>query len=75
MRKITLTFVAAVFVVGATALSVQAQTAAPGAAGINAQAQTATIIHKAACNGWGRWCPPGRRHACDAFHCWCAPCW
>jgi hypothetical protein len=75
MRKITLTFAAALFVLGATALAADAQTQAPGASSLNAQAQNATIIHKAACGGFGRWCPPGRRHVCNPWHCWCAPCW
>jgi hypothetical protein len=57
MRKITMTLAAAIFVVGSMAVA-NAQT--QGASSLNAQAQNATIIHKAACNGfWGRWCPPG----------------
>jgi hypothetical protein len=73
MRKITMTFAAALFVLGATALA-NAQTQAPGAATLNAQAQNATIVHKAACFGWGRWCPPGRHRVCGPYRCWCAPC-
>jgi len=75
MRRITLTFTAALFVLGTMALAANAQTQAPGAASLNAQAQNATIVHKAACGGWGRWCPPGRHHVCNPWHCWCAPCW
>ena len=57
MRKITMTLAAAIFVVGSMSLA-NAQT--QGASQLNAQAQNATIIHKAACGGvWGRWCPPG----------------
>jgi hypothetical protein len=75
MRKISLTVVAALFVMGSMALSAQAQTQAPGASSLQAQSQNATIIHKAACGGWGRWCPPGRHRVCGPYRCWCAPCW
>jgi hypothetical protein len=72
MRKFTVTL-AAVFVL-ATAGLANAQN--QGASGLNTQAQNATIIHKAACNGfWGRWCPPGRHRVCGPWRCWCAPCW
>jgi hypothetical protein len=61
MRKIT-TVAAAAFVLGTIGLA-NAQT--QGASSLNAQAQNATIIHKAACNGfWGRWCPPRAATAC-----------
>ena len=60
-------------VVGSMAIA-NAQT--QGASSLNAQAQNATMIHKAACNGfWGRWCPPGRHRVCGPYRCWCAPCW
>ena len=73
MRKITMTLAAAALVLGSLAVA-NAQT--QGASSMNAQAQNATIIHKAACGGWGRWCPPGRRHVCNGWgRCWCAPCW
>ena len=55
MRKITMTLAAAALVLGSLAVA-NAQT--QGASRLNAQAQNATIIHKAACGGWGRWCPP-----------------
>jgi hypothetical protein len=48
MRKITMTLAAAIFVVGSMAVA-NAQT--QGASSLNAQAQNATIVHKAACNG------------------------
>jgi hypothetical protein len=72
MRKITMTLAAAIFVVGSMAVA-NAQT--QGASSLNAQAANATIIHKAACVGWGRWCPPGRHRVCGPYRCWCAPCW
>jgi len=52
-----------------------AQTQQLGAAGLQGQAHNATIVHKAACFRWGRWCPPGRRRVCGPYRCWCAPCW
>ena len=60
MRKITMTLAAAIFIVGWMAVA-NAQT--QGASSLSTQAQNATIIHKAACGGWGRWC---RREACGA---------
>jgi hypothetical protein len=48
MRKITMTLAAAIFVVGSMTVA-NAQT--QGASSLNAQAQNATIIHKAACGG------------------------
>jgi hypothetical protein len=73
MRKITVTFAAALFVLGATALA-NAQTQTPGASSLNAQVRNATIIQKAGCGHWGR-CPPGRHWVCRPGGCWCAPCW
>jgi len=50
MRKITMTLAAAIFVVGSMAVA-NAQT--QGSSSLNAQAQNATIIHKAACGAAG----------------------
>lgn len=73
MRKITMTLAAAALVLGTMGLA-DAQT--QGASTLNTQAQNATMIHQAACNGfWGRWCPPGRHRVCGPYRCWCAPCW
>ncbi|WP_457795781.1 hypothetical protein [Methylocystis sp. S23] len=36
--------------------------------------QSYTPIEKAACQGWGRWCPPGFVRACGPYRCWCRPC-
>jgi hypothetical protein len=35
-----------------------------------------TPIHKAACVGYGGYCPPGRHRVCGpyGYNCWCAPC-
>jgi hypothetical protein len=72
MRKIGMALAAAVFVVGSMAIA-NAQT--QGASTLNAQAQNATMIHRAACNGhWGRWCPPGRHIVRGLYRWYCAPC-
>jgi hypothetical protein len=74
MRKLTMTLAAAVFVLGSMAVA-SAQTQASGVSRLQAQAQNATLIHKAACGGvWGRHCPPGRHWVCGPYRCWCAPC-
>ena len=73
MRKFAVTLAAAALVLGATALTANAQTQRPGS--FHALAQNATPIQKAACNGmWGR-CPPGRHWVCGPYRCWCGPCW
>jgi hypothetical protein len=54
------------------AFTAQAQT--QGAGTIQTQAANATMIHKTACGGFGRWCPPGMRRVCGPARCWCAPC-
>jgi hypothetical protein len=72
MRKLSITLAAAALALGMTALTVNAQT--QGASTLNAQVKNATMIHKAACFGFGRWCPPGFRRVCGPYRCWCAPC-
>jgi len=73
MGKLALTLAAAALVLGSVALSASAQT--QGASSVlNAQAQNATIIHKTACGGFGRWCGPGMHRVCGPARCWCAPC-
>lgn len=74
MKKLTITVAAAALLLGSMALTAGAQTQQPGAASLHAQAQNATPITKAACMGWGRWCPPGRHRVCGPMRCWCAPC-
>lgn len=82
MRKLTLTLTAAALVLGMTALSASAQTQAPGAAGLDAQAHNFTpMVKQAACNGrWGPWCGPGWIRRCwrgpfGVVHCRCVPCY
>lgn len=72
MRKLSIILAAAAFALSATALTVNAQS--QGASTLNAQAHNATIIHKTACFGFGRWCPPGLHRVCGPYRCWCAPC-
>jgi hypothetical protein len=72
MRKLSITLAAAAFALGMTALTVNAQT--QGASTLNAQVKNATMIHKTACFGFGRWCPPGFHRVCGPYRCWCAPC-
>ena len=59
MRKLTMTLTAAALMLGTMAIAANAQTQAPGAAGLHTQIQNATPIKQAACRGFGRWCPPG----------------
>ena len=68
MGKLAIGFAGALMLVSVA----QAQT--QGAGSIQAQAQNATIIHKTACAGFGRWCPPGMRRVCGPADCRCAPC-
>jgi Spy/CpxP family protein refolding chaperone len=79
MRKLALTLTAATLVLGMTALTASAQTQAPGAASLHAQAHNFTpIVKDTACNGrWGPWCGPGWVRRCFRFpvpHCQCVPC-
>jgi hypothetical protein len=71
MGKLAIGLAGALMLVS-VAFTAQAQTR--GAGSIHAQAQNATIIHKTACAGFGRWCPPGMRRVCGPARCWCAPC-
>jgi len=73
MRKITAILAAALLTLGSTTLMTNAQTQGPLASSLNAQAQNATIIHKASCRGWGG-CGPGWHRVCGPYRCWCAPC-
>jgi hypothetical protein len=76
MRKLAMTLTAMAFVLGAMAITANAQTQAPGAKNLHAQIQNATLFKKAACRGWGARCPPGRIWTCGPYgRCWCAPCY
>jgi hypothetical protein len=73
MVRFAISIAAAALVLGSVSWTASAQT--QGASSVlNAQAQNATIIHKTACAGFGRWCPPGMRRVCGPARCWCAPC-
>ncbi len=73
MRKLAMTLTAAAFVLGSMALTANAQTQQPGS--FHPLAPNATPITKAACWGWGPFCPPGRTRVCGPYRCWCRPCW
>jgi hypothetical protein len=75
MRKLTMTLTAAALMLGTMAIAANAQIQAPGAANLHAQIQNATpLTTKAACNGWGPYCPPGTIRRCGPYRCWCARC-
>jgi len=73
MRNLAMTAMAAL-VLAMTAIAAQAQTQSPGAAGLYAQAQNATLFKPAACQGWGPYCRPGFTRVCGPYRCWCRPC-
>jgi len=75
MRKLTMTLTTAALMLGTMAIAANAQTQAPGAAGLHAQIQNATPIKQAACRGWGPYCRPGWTRRCGPYRCWCAPCY
>ncbi len=76
MRKLTMTFAAAVLVLGTMAVAANAQTQSSGASGLRSQAQNATpIVKQAACRGWGARCGPGWVWACGPWGCHCRPCY
>jgi hypothetical protein len=74
MRKLTMTLSAAALMLGTMAI---AANAAPSqnASSFRIQIQNATPIEKAACRGFGRYCPPGFVRACGPYRCWCRPCY
>jgi hypothetical protein len=76
MQKLTMTLTAAAFALGMMAINANAQSVATGAAGLHAQIQNATPIQKAACGGFGPYCPPGTTRVCGYYgRCWCRPCY
>jgi hypothetical protein len=72
MKTLTLTLAAAALVLGATALSANAQQLGTG----HAQLQNATpIVKNVACRGYGARCGPGFTWACGPYgRCFCRPC-
>jgi hypothetical protein len=74
MRKLTMTLAAAAFALGTMAVSAHAQAQYSGATAFHAQIRNATPIEKAACRGFGPYCPPGYVRACGPYRCWCRPC-
>src|SRR5208337_4440701 len=67
MKKLTMTLMAAALMAGLMAISASAQSVGSGAGGLHAQIQNATPIGKAACGGYGPYCPPGTTRVCGAY--------
>src|SRR6516225_439605 len=75
MRKLAMSLATAAFVVGAMAITANAQAPASGANNLHAQTQKATLFKGAACRGWGAHCPPGRVWRCGPYgRCGCVLC-
>jgi hypothetical protein len=77
MKRLTLTLSAAALLMGAMAISANAQSVGSGAGGVHAQLQNATpIVKQAACRGFGPRCGPGYTWTCGYYgRCWCRPCY
>ena len=74
MRKLVITLAASV-AIGAIGVPLwQAHAANLGDGGIKLAIKNYTPITKAACFGWGPYCPPGRTRVCGRWRCWCALC-
>jgi len=75
MRKFAMMLTAAVFVIGSTVITTNAQTQVLGIKNLRAQSQNATLFKNAACRGWGAHCPPGRVWRCGPYgRCGCVFC-
>ncbi len=78
MKKLALSLTTVALVLGISALTVSAQTQAPGAGNLHAQIQNATlIVTQAACRGMGAHCPAGFVQRCGfprMPHCRCVRC-
>ena len=71
----TTAWIAAALVLVASVIAASAQIQTRGAAGLHAQIQNATpLVRRAACWGWGPYCPPGTVRRCGPYRCWCARC-
>jgi hypothetical protein len=75
MQKLTMTWAAAALMLGSMAIAANAQAVTSGAGRLHAQIQNATPIDKAACRGFGAYCPPGTVRRCGPYRCWCARCY
>lgn len=82
MKRLAVILTAATLALGMSALTAGAQTQAPGAGSLHAQAQNFTpMIQKTACGGrWGAFCGPGWVRRCwrgpyGGRHCRCVPCY
>jgi hypothetical protein len=75
MRRLTMTLAATALVLGSMAMTAGAQTQRVGAGSLHALTNATPIVTKAACQGWGPYCPPGYVRACGPYRCWCRPCY
>lgn len=74
MRKRSVVLTAATAVLLLTSLAWRAEAATSNASTIPNAARNFSPVHPAACQGFGRWCPPGFVRACNPYRCWCRPC-
>ena len=70
----TAAWITAALVLTAFVIAASAQIQTRGAAGLRAQLQNATPIQRAACWGWGPYCPSGTIRRCGPYRCWCVRC-
>lgn len=75
MRKLAigLTAVAVLVLAGAVAWKADATPWRTGTADLPTATKNYSPVQKAACGGWGRWCPPGYVWQCRP-RCRCRPC-
>ena len=70
---ICLTAIAALAIAGAVAWKADAIPIKAGTADLSTVTKDYSPVEKTACNGWGRWCPPGYVMQCRP-RCRCRPC-
>ena len=75
MRKfgVALAVGAALLLAGSLSWKAEATSAVKSEA-LPALVKKFSLIDKAACNGWGRFCPPGYTWRCGPYRCACRPC-
>jgi hypothetical protein len=73
MKKLLPLLFASLMISASLVPASQAQTSR-GASAINSIIENSSKAEKAACWGWGPFCPPGWVRACGPWRCWCRPC-
>ena len=75
MRKfgVALAVGAALLIAGSLSWKAEATSAVKSEA-LPAMVKKFSLIEKAACGGWGRYCPPGYTWRCGPNRCACRPC-